>query len=618
MQQRSAAIPLPAKPGLSFAGFRLESDGTLLRGEAAIHLPPKELAALRLLLSSAGRIVTTIELRQALWGEVNVTEDSVPKCMSSLRARLQPEDCIQTIYKRGYRFTPDVRTSGAASGRSMPRLALLPFTTGYGVPEHLGSVLAEETTARLTNARPVVVLVLAQDSVFTLAQRGLTAQQVGQALNADLALTGSISALPLHYRLRVELVRVADGVQLWVEDLLVDRNRIAGLEVELGNRLAYRLGTEADWAPTLLPVQPALDASLPPVDEDSGLSIAAVAEQPAVPEPGNSASRRQAYDIFQHAHYEWRTLQRHRMQDGLQHLLRATELDPALLDARVDLANLAVAQCLYGFMSPATEAEIIHRTVSAVPGFPARAENILPAVAWMNFHFDRDLAAALQCMELCARLPHGPWVTRVRSMLALSRHRFADAIFLLREAIDEDPYSPWLQARLAWSLHLAGEAAESVQQARRALHTFPEHEGTSLYGALILAHNGESAQAVQLAHDLEQRLPYFDLATSAYAYTLARAGRCDEAQFILERLQWLGHERFLLKSFLPAVYLELGQPEPALAELRAAEESRCPWFFLMLADPRLKPLHGHPEFESMRSVLPRMEADAAGSAEMAS
>ena len=44
------------------------------------------------------------------------------------------------------------------------------------------------------------------------------------------------------------------------------------------------------------------------------------------------------------------------------------------------------------------------------------------------------------------------------------------------------------------------------------------------------------------------------------------------------------------------------------ALLRAAEEARCPWFFQMLADPRLKPLRPHPEFQRMTGELARLEA----------
>ncbi len=84
-----------------FAGFRLEADGTLLRGGTPVHLPPEELAVLRLLLARAGEIVTPLELKRTVWGEMHVASDGVSSCVASLRARLQPEDCIQSVYKRG-------------------------------------------------------------------------------------------------------------------------------------------------------------------------------------------------------------------------------------------------------------------------------------------------------------------------------------------------------------------------------------------------------------------------------------------------------------------------------------------------------------------------------------
>ncbi len=605
MHQRISAVPGSQAPEFLFAGFRLEPDGTLLRGEAQIHLPPKELAALKVLIANAGRVVTPLELQKALWGDVHVTGDSVPKCVSSLRARLQPEECIQTLYKRGYRFTAGVRTRGGAQNDGPPRLAILPFTTGYAVPQHLGPAIAEEAMARLGSARPAVVIVLARDSVFTLARRGLTAQQTGEALQANLVLAGVISALPMHYRLRMEMIRVADGSQIWVEDVLVRRDLVAGVESELVDRLAFRLGSEdAPWLRAW---------------RMENLSLAASADEsePISEENENNPAthRLEAYEVFQRAHHEWQSMQRHHMQDGLQHLLRATELDPSLIGARVDLVNLCITQCFYGFMSPSMEAEIAYRTIDAVPDLPARSEAVLPALGWISFHYDRNMPEALRLMDATSHLPHDPWITRVRSMLAMSRHRFDEAIELLQSAIQLDPYAPWLHARLAWALHLAGNADESVQQIRRALNLFPEHEGASLYGSVILAFNGSSARAIALAQELTERLPYFDLASSVHAYALARAGRRDEARSLLERLQWLSRERFFLKSFLPAAYVELGDTESALAELRASDESRCPWFFQMLADPRLKELHGNPDFEIMRATLAEMEAEAVREAE---
>ena len=65
-----------------------------------------------------------------------------------------------------------------------------------------------------------------------------------------------------------------------------------------------------------------------------------------------------------------------------------------------------------------------------------------------------------------------------------------------------------------------------------------------------------------------------------------------------------------MNSFMPALFVALGDPDGALAEMSAAAESRCPWFFQMLADPRMKSLHQRPEFARMQKLLDRMEASA--------
>ncbi len=353
-QIQSAASHGNGQSAYSFAGFRLDADGTLLRGEAVVHLPPKELAALRFLISHTGEIVTPVQLRKAIWGNVHVTADSVPKIVSSLRARLEPEDCIQTIYKQGYRLGAEVQTQSAPRAAELPRLAIPPFATEFGIPEYLGSAIAEEAITRLSNAIDPAVTVLARDSVFTLARQRLTAQQIGEALNADLALTGTIRAVPAHFRLRAEMIRVRDGAQIWAEDLLVDRNRVAGLEWELIERLDFRLQSSAAVSRGSLNSSP---LALPSKDRSTAESVA---------EFERNASARSAYESYQQGRHEWHSLQRHRMQDGLQHLNHATEIDPGLIAAKVDLAHLCITQSFCGFMAPILAAEIVRRTGDSI------------------------------------------------------------------------------------------------------------------------------------------------------------------------------------------------------------------------------------------------------------
>ena len=298
------------------------------------------------------------------------------------------------------------------------------------------------------------------------------------------------------------------------------------------------------------------------------------------------------------------------MQDGIQHLMRAIELDPSLYPAQIDLANACVTQMFCGFVSSPQAAEQVRNAAEAIPLSVEGAEAVLPPLGWIRFHVDHDLPGALRAFATSAHLPHETSITRLRSLFALSRRRFLEAIELLNEALHADPYSPWLNARLAWAYHLSGETAKSIAQAEHALDIFPGHESTNFYGAIILAYNGLTDRAIAVSEDLVRRSPYLDPATAIHGYALAQGGRVEEARNLLERMQWRYRERFVLRSFTAAIFASLGDRDGAIAELNAAAESRCPWFFQMLADPRLESLHGHPEFVRLERILEKMETSA--------
>jgi len=582
MSTRVYGPSVPREPGFTFGSFRLQPDGTLLHHNEQVHVPPKEMAALRLLLEHAGQIVSPKQIREALWGDVHVTGDSVPRCISSLRARLESEECIQTVYKRGYRLQwPVQRDFGVAEAENLPRLAIVPFASGPNVPEHLGQAVAEEAAARLTAVRPQVFSMLARDSVFTLAARGMNAQQVGETLKADLVLTGTLHAMASQIRLRAEMVRVHDGTQIWVEDLMAARERASSLETLLAERLAFRAGGGPMASGT---------------DDRAGID----------PE---------AYSTFLRGRYEWQSLERHRMQEGIRSLHRAAELDPKLTQAHVEQVRASIAQELFGFLPAKEAAAHIRHVADRLPPRSESRDSILPGLGWIAFHVDRDLAAALRLMGQTEHLPFDPWRARMRALLAASRRRFSEACELLQEGLDADPYSPWINASLAWVNHLAGDTHESLRQTARCLELAPGHAATCLFGGMILAFNGQLDRAVGLAEELAQRAPYLDMAIAVHAYTLACQDQRAKAEEWLERLQWLGRERFAMRSFAAAGYLALGQRQEALDELRAADADRCPWFFQMLADPRLAALSDEPEFQRMQAELEVMEAAAARAAE---
>ena len=263
-----------------FGVFRLEADGRLYRGDTLIPLSSLELIALQALLAHAGRVVSPSLMRQTLWGTQHAAAADLAGCIASLRARLEPHAAIEVVYKRGFRLTAEVRPQSVIPLPILPRLVIMPLAVHLGVPEYLGVAITEETASRLSSlSRPAVASISHQDSVLTLARRGLSPHQIGSMLEADLVLSGTLRALPSHYRLEARMIRVSDGSQLWVEHLFISRGRIAGLERELADRVTFRL-------------------------QEGNLSI--VAEVASAP-PDADPLRREAWETYQQAHQEWQS-----------------------------------------------------------------------------------------------------------------------------------------------------------------------------------------------------------------------------------------------------------------------------------------------------------------------
>ena len=100
---------------LMFDDYRLDlSSRRLTRGEREIVLTTKEFNLLVFLARRAGRALTRDTILDAVWGdEVIVTDRSVDRCVTTLRAKIEDDPrnprLIHTIRDIGYRFEGTAR-----------------------------------------------------------------------------------------------------------------------------------------------------------------------------------------------------------------------------------------------------------------------------------------------------------------------------------------------------------------------------------------------------------------------------------------------------------------------------------------------------------------------------
>jgi len=102
--------------------------GRIFRGDVAVRLEPRAMDVLVSLAENATELVTRHQLKDEVWGESEISDNSLTRVISDLRRALNDDArsprFVETIHRRGYRMLrvprpvgPDHRRSWSARER---------------------------------------------------------------------------------------------------------------------------------------------------------------------------------------------------------------------------------------------------------------------------------------------------------------------------------------------------------------------------------------------------------------------------------------------------------------------------------------------------------------------
>lgn len=272
-----------------FAEFEIDlSQQELRRLGESVHIEPQVFDLIVHLVRNHDRIVSKDELIETIWNGRIISEAALSSRINGARRALGDNGTdqvfIRTLHKRGFRFVGDVHEVSALeaeAARLVPddhvageapvsvsvsaevsrlddivsesvkaeavtrsSIAVMPFKNMSDDPEndYFSYGLTEDIIRLL--ARNRWLSVISRHSTIVFQGREVDAREVGEQLGVRYVMVGSVRKSRDTVRITAELVRAADGKQLWADKYDLQLEDIFDIQEEMARQIAATIEPE--------------------------------------------------------------------------------------------------------------------------------------------------------------------------------------------------------------------------------------------------------------------------------------------------------------------------------------------------------------------------------------
>ncbi len=580
-----------------FGPFRLDlSERLLLRNGKAVPLAPKVFETLLILVENSGHTLEKEELMKRLWPDSFVEESSLAQNIFQLRRALEEgtsgRQYIETVPKRGYRFSADVReielgddnasspypTNGRflikedETSLDIKSLAVLPFKPlgkDKSADEYLGLGMADATIIRLSGLRQLVVV--PTSTVFKYAGPKSDPQAVGRKLGVDAVLQGTIQRTVERVRLTVQLISLNDGKTLWSGRFDERFTDIFAVQDSISEQVASALALRITGA------------------ERQHLRK-------------RYTENTEAYQAYLMGLFFWNKKSKEGFNKAVEYFQQAIEKDPSYALAYAGLAD-SYFWIAYNEFDALTRKERFERSranaLKALELDPFVAE-AHAALATVKVKHDRDTVGAERSFERAI-------ATNPNCAMAYSRYtyflaamgRLGESLQKIKRAQQLDPLSPDANASLAYILYFARDYDEAIRYCQRALALEPNFLDALLLLGLSYEQKGMLEEAITQLTKAKDANADSTEPLELLGHVFAIAGLREEARVVLSQLQSSAKQKSIHPYNVALIHAALGQREQAFEWLEKPYVNWTERLRILRFDPRMDSLKGDSRFAAI-------------------
>lgn len=458
----------------------------------------------------------------------------------------------------------------AESSRTL--LVILPFEnlTGDANQDYICEGMTEELIARLGNADPDHLGVIARTTAMHYKGTSKTVKEIADELGVSYVLESSIRRVDNRVRVTTQLIKSQEQHHLWARSFDRDASDILGLQHDLSLMIAEEI-------PRYL-----------------GTSKQARAEPSS---PVNS----QAYLDYLKGRFFWNERSADALHRSVSYFQKAIEEDPRYARAYAGLADSYLV--LGGGYLPPHQTYQKGATAAmdalALDGELADAHTSL---AYFKFIDEWDWAGAdREFREAIRRDPGYATAHHWYALYLSAMNRMPEAINEINKALDIDPLSIVINSNAGAIYYQAGDAERARRQLLKTLELDPNFIPAFGYLGYIYQTTGRYEDALAEYRKAQKHsgdsLSYAGDVGRIYALT----GRKPEAIALIQRLQSASKPQVGLSGFtLCLIYASLGNSDAALKWLAKSIDDREFTATELSHDLRIGALRTDPRFAQIQ------------------
>ena len=458
-------------------------------------------------------------------------------------------------------------------------VAILPFVNDSKDPnaEYLSDGLTESIINSLSQLPNLKVM--SRNAAFRFKGPNHDPLEAGRSLNVGAVLTGRLVKVDDNFVIKTELIKVADGSQLWGAEYKSSLADIFSVQDEVSKKISQSLR----------------------------LRLSGEDEEKLAKRYTKDA---EAYQLYLKGRYFWNKRNEEGFRNGIDYFRRAEEKDPTFALAFSGLADSYALLCDIGVVRPLDEMPKAKAAAEkAVDADPTLAE-AYTSRAFVRLSYDWDWLGAQSDFQQALKLnPKYPTAHQWYASYLMQMGKFSLAKEEIEEAHNLDPLSPIISANTGLYSYYEKNYDDAIAKYQTTLQSDPDFWVARHYLALAYVQKGMHNEAIAELRKLikapasgpisDQIVEAESEASASLGFAYGMAGKATEAKAIINQLEALSKKRYVSPLYFAIVYTGLKDNDKAIEYLDKAFDARHPGLVLIRIEPMFDGLRGDERFKAL-------------------